>query len=104
MAHPAHHFHRDGVELPFTVAAEIGGPGELRVGPPVRGERDQARRRLIDADAVIHAIVMRSDVRQAKADVLELLLDGEVVLVDLAVARVNRIPRDRLGGHARAGE
>src|SRR5947208_154001 len=91
LSRPPHDLDGDCVELPLAVVAKIRRARELRIRTPIRRERNEAGGRLVDADSIIHSVVVRADIGEAEPHLLELLLDRHVVLVDLAIAGVQRV-------------
>ena len=91
----------ESVVVVLTVVSPEVGVDELGMWPPARIERLPARYGLVDVEPVVHVLVGRPHVRQAKPEVADLLFDTHVVLVNQAVLRRVRIALDALRGYAR---
>jgi hypothetical protein len=68
----------------------------LRIRQAALREGGGARQGFVDVQVVIQSTVPRSNVGQPETDVLNLPLDGNVELLDLAVGRVDRVAGDAL--------
>ena len=71
---------------------------ELRVRPQRVGERGGAGPRFVDLVKAVQAARAGADVRQPDSRIPELVFDGGIELVNLAIHRIPRIAAHSLGG------
>src|SRR5262245_19237279 len=88
LAYLALYFESKRVEVGRTVRAYIGCVYKLRIRPARLRERCQAGLRLINVEAVIQPTRPGALVGESQSNAVNLSLQGEVELVDTAVARV----------------